>query len=76
MNINNSEENEDNFATLFEHSFSEMNSLEPGQLIETTIVSISGDCIFLQLSGKSEDQLDIAEMTDKDGNLTVKEGIK
>ncbi|MBI9098075.1 MAG: S1 RNA-binding domain-containing protein [Spirochaetaceae bacterium] len=50
--------------------------MEPGQLIETTIVSISGDCIFLELSGKSEGQLDKAEMTDKDGNLTVKEGDK
>ncbi|MCK5199456.1 MAG: S1 RNA-binding domain-containing protein, partial [Spirochaetales bacterium] len=51
-----------------------MNKLEPGQLIEAEIVSISGDCIFLQLSGKSEGQLDAAEMTDKDGNLTVNEG--
>ncbi|RKX96676.1 MAG: 30S ribosomal protein S1 [Spirochaetes bacterium] len=53
-----------------------MKSLEPGQLIETEIVSISGGYIFLQLSGKSEGLLDIAEMTDKDGNLSVKEGDK
>ncbi len=76
MNKNNSVEKEDNFATLFEHSFSEFKSMEPGQLIETEIVSISGDYIFLQLSGKSEGLLDIAEMTDKDGKLTVKEGDK
>jgi len=76
MNKNNPEEKEDNFASLFENSFSEMKSLEPGQLIETEIVSISGDHIFLQLSGKSEGLLDIAEMTDKDGNLSVKEGDK
>ena len=77
MNKNNFEENEENFATLFENSFTEMNvKMEPGQSIETTIVSISGDCIFLELSGKSEGQLDKAEMTDKDGNLTVKEGDK
>ena len=66
--------NEENFADLLENSISQINSLEPGQLIETKIVSISGNCIFLQLSGKSEGQLDIAEMTDKNGNLTVKEG--
>uniref|UniRef100_UPI0026311233 30S ribosomal protein S1 n=1 Tax=Oceanispirochaeta sp. TaxID=2035350 RepID=UPI0026311233 len=35
---------------------------------------ISGDSIFLQLSGKSEGFLDKTEMTDKEGNLTVKEG--
>ena len=74
MNNNKFEENEDSFATLFENSFSEVDSLEPGQSIETEIVSISGDCIFLQLSGKSEGILDIAEMTDKNGDLTVKEG--
>ena len=55
-------------------AFPKSNSLEPGQSIETEIVSISGDCIFLQLSGKSEGVLDKAEMTDRDGNLTVKEG--
>ena len=68
--------NENNFAALFENSLFEMKSMEPGQLIETEIVSISGDCIFLQLSGKSEGLLDIAEMTDRDGNLSVKEGDK
>lgn len=71
MGINDSDEN---FADLFENSFSGIKKLEPGQLIEADIVSISGDCIFLQLSGKSEGQLDAAEMIDKDGNLTVKEG--
>lgn len=65
---------DNNFADLLEDSISEINSLEPGQLIEAEIVSISGNCIFLQLSGKSEGQLDIEEFTDKDGNLTVKEG--
>ncbi len=76
MNNNNSVKNEDNFATLFENSFTGINSLEPGQLIETTIVSISGDTIFLQLSGKSEGLLDREELTDKDGKLSVKEGDK
>ncbi len=71
---NNSVENEDDFATLFENSFSKVNKMEPGQSIETEIVSISGDTIFLQLSGKSEGLLDTAEMIDKDGSISVKEG--
>lgn len=74
MNNDNFKENEENFADLLENSISGINKFEPGQLIEADIVSISGDCIFLQLSGKSEGQLDAAEMIDKDGNLTVKEG--
>lgn len=65
---------EENFADLLENSISGVNKLEPGQLIEAEIVSISGECIFLQLSGKSEGLLDTAEMIDKDGTLTVKEG--
>lgn len=51
-----------------------MDRLQVGQMVETQIVSISKDCIFLQLSGKSEGVLDRAELTDKDGNLTVQEG--
>jgi len=74
MNKNSFDEKDNDFAALFEDSYSEMNSMEPGQSVETEIVSISGDTIFLQLSGKSEGVLDSAEMTDKDGNLTVKEG--
>lgn len=76
MDKNKSDNNDDNFAALFEDSYSEIKAMEPGQLIETEIFSISGDSIFLQLSGKSEGVLDKAEMTDKDGNITVKEGDK
>lgn len=65
---------EEDFAALFEDSYSAAESMEPGQAIETDIVSISGDSIFLQLSGKSEGVLDKEELTDKDGTLSVKEG--
>jgi len=74
MNNNKPEENNEDFAALFEESYSKTNKMVPGQLIETEIVSISGDTIFLQLSGKSEGLLDSIELTDKDGELTVKEG--
>ena len=74
MAKDNLDENKEDFATLFENSISDMDSLEPGQQIETTIVSISGDSIFLELSGKSEGILDAAELIDSDGNLTVEEG--
>jgi small subunit ribosomal protein S1 len=62
------------FATLFEKSISRQERFQPGQMIETNIVSISGDSVFLELSGKSEGVLDRAELVDKDGKLTVKEG--
>ena len=60
--------------SFFENSIAGMDSLEPGQQIETEIITISGNTIFLQLSGKSEGILDIEELTDKEGNVTVKEG--
>ncbi len=62
------------FASLFEKSLVKMEKLQPGQMVETHIVSISKDCVFLQLSGKSEGVMDKAEITDKDGKLTAEEG--
>lgn len=62
------------FASLFENSLVKMDRLQPGQMVETHIVSISNDCIFLELSGKSEGVLPRAELADQDGNLSVKEG--
>jgi len=62
------------FASAFEKTLTRNESFQPGQLFETQIVSISKDCIFLQLNGKSEGLLDRAELTDKEGKLTVKEG--
>lgn len=53
-----------------------MNYFEPGQEIETTIVQISGDTIFLDLNAKTEGILDKAELTDDKGNCKVNEGDK
>jgi small subunit ribosomal protein S1 len=64
------------FASFFERSISKSNRLAPGQMVETHIVSISGDTVFLELSGKSEGILDRAELADQDGRLAVKEGDK
>ncbi len=68
-------ENE-NFEKLLEDSFSGVSSLKPGQEIEAEVVSVTDNCIFLQLNGKSEGQLDVEEFMDKDGNITVHEGDK
>ena len=74
MNNKSNEIHEENFADLLENSMTGVTSMEPGQLLEAEIVSISGGCVFLQLSGKSEGQIDAEELTDKDGNITVHEG--
>ncbi|MBQ3835847.1 MAG: S1 RNA-binding domain-containing protein, partial [Treponema sp.] len=53
-----------------------MEKLEIGQQIETEIVAISSDTIFLDLSSKSEGVLLKAELADENGNVSVKEGDK
>ncbi|HVO68196.1 MAG TPA: 30S ribosomal protein S1 [Syntrophales bacterium] len=71
----NSELNEEkSFAELFEKTRMRKDFLKPGQKIEAVIVKITKDWIFLDLGGKSEGYLDRKELTDENGNLSVKEG--
>lgn len=67
-------EGEESFADMLEKTYVQRERLEPGQMVETVIVKISGDWIFLDLGGKGEGYLDRSEMADEAGNLTVKEG--
>lgn len=52
------------------------NRFEVGEAVELEIVQISDTTIFLDLSAKSEGVLDKAELTDEEGNVSVKEGDK
>lgn len=52
------------------------NLYQPGQVVETTVVAISGDTVFIDLGLKSEGFVDKAEFTDENGNVSVKEGDK
>jgi len=45
-----------------------------GEKINTTIVKITAEWIFLDLGAKSEGYLDKKELMDEEGNLTTKEG--
>lgn len=53
-----------------------MEKLLPGQELETIVVQISKDSVFVDLSSKSEGIIDKAEFTDSEGNLKIKEGDK
>ncbi|MBQ0050714.1 MAG: S1 RNA-binding domain-containing protein [Treponema sp.] len=53
-----------------------MNQFEIGEEIETTVVQVSGDTVFIDLGLKSEGFVDKAEFMDDDGNCSVKEGDK
>jgi small subunit ribosomal protein S1 len=73
-NSANAASGEESFADMFEKSYVQRDRLEPGQMVETTIVKISGDWIFLDLGGKGEGYLEKKEMIDESGNLLAKEG--
>ncbi|HUJ17446.1 MAG TPA: 30S ribosomal protein S1 [Nitrospirota bacterium] len=78
MDINNhagdAPNSEENFAEMFEQSFKKLGKLGPGQMVETVIVKISPEWIFLDLGGKGEGYLDRKELTDEAGNISVREG--
>jgi len=67
--------NEENFAELLEQSLTKRSGrLSPGQMVETMIVKITPEWIFLDLGGKGEGYLDRKELLNAEGTLTVKEG--
>lgn len=68
------EDLDENFAELLEKSFVSSERLEPGQRVKAQVVKITDEWIFLDLGGKSEGYLDRKELTDDQGELTVKEG--
>ncbi|MFA5138444.1 MAG: 30S ribosomal protein S1 [Elusimicrobiota bacterium] len=70
------EEQEEDFAQMFEETYQAQAKLEPGQSVEAFVVKISAEWIFLDVGKKSEGYLARAEMLDPAGNLTVKEGDK
>ncbi|HJV65143.1 MAG TPA: 30S ribosomal protein S1 [Geomonas sp.] len=70
------ETEEESFAALFERSQKDAGRLEPGDKVEATVLKVAKDWVFLDTGRKGEGVLDIKEVTDADGNLTVKVGDK
>jgi len=66
-------EQEEDFATMFEASL-KARRLERGQTIEGTVVAFGSDVAFVSVGGKSEAQIDLAELKDADGHIEVKVG--
>jgi small subunit ribosomal protein S1 len=64
-----SEQDED-FATMFEASV-KARRVERGQTIEGTIVAFGSEVAFVSVGGKSEAQIDLAELKDDHGEIEV-----
>jgi small subunit ribosomal protein S1 len=68
-----SEPEEEDFATMFEAS-ERARRVTKGQIIDGTIVAIGGESALVDVGGKSEAAIDIAELKDDEGRVEVKVG--
>ena len=66
-------EQEEDFATMFEASV-KARQFDRGQTIEGTIVAFGPKVAFVNVGGKSEAQIDLAELKDADGDIEVSVG--
>jgi small subunit ribosomal protein S1 len=67
---------EESFAELLAKSMAGSARLEPGDKVEATILQIGAEWVFLDVGQKGEGVLDIKELLDADGKLTVSTGEK
>jgi len=67
-------EPEESFAELFTKESKLPGRLEPGQKVKTRVISVVGDAVYVDLGGKSEGVIDLAELMADDGTSTVKAG--
>ena len=66
-------DNEEDFAALFEAS-EKARRFERGQTIDGTVVAIGPEVAFVSLGGKSDAEIDLAELKNADGALEVAVG--
>jgi small subunit ribosomal protein S1 len=67
---------EDTFAALFEVSLQTSDFGKEGEIVEGTIISIQRDNVIIDIGGKSEGVIALAEFTDAQGVVTIKIGDK
>lgn len=65
---------EESFAELFAASESKSGRLKPGQQVQARVLHMTGEWIFLDIGQKGEGVLDIRELTNAEGELTVAPG--
>ena len=64
---------EEDFASMFEASI-QAKRIEKGQTIEGTVVAIGAEVAFVNVGGKGEAVIDLAELKDDEGTLDVAVG--
>jgi small subunit ribosomal protein S1 len=66
-------EQEEDFAAMFEASV-KARQFDRGQIVEGTIVAFGPEVAFVNVGGKAEAEIDLAELKDADGNIEVSVG--
>jgi len=69
------DDNED-FEKMLEDSLSRRDNFETGEKVDGTIVQVTGDQVFVDISGKSEAVIDIAEFLDENDDIRISRGDK
>lgn len=64
---------EESFAAMLDRS-SMGERLSPGQKVRAKVVSVSGDLVYIDLGGKSEGAIDLAEFSGREGAPGIREG--
>jgi small subunit ribosomal protein S1 len=65
---------QESFAKLLEKASTQNTRLAPGQKVKATVVSISGDLVYIDLGGKSEGIIDLEEFRKEDGSIILQTG--
>ncbi|MEW5774795.1 MAG: 30S ribosomal protein S1 [Thermodesulfobacteriota bacterium] len=66
---------EESFAALFEASQQEsQGALKPGDKVKGRVISMDANTVFMDVGDKRDGVVDRVELTDNDGQVTVKEG--
>jgi len=68
------DEEQESFEALLEASLGETVKLQPGKKIEAKILQIGAEWVFLDVGQKGEGVLDVKELRDEEGALTVAVG--
>ena len=76
INFEEEDGEEESFADLFEQSAVNLAPLRPGQKVDATVLQISSEWVFLDVGQKGEGVVDLRELQDTEGELTVAVGEK
>ncbi len=64
----------ESFEELLKQSEVKATFFQPGQEIETTIIQIADEWVFIDTGSKSEGVIALSEFKDEEGNITIKTG--